>query len=133
MSTFTQFSAELDLRFDVQSANWQVLTPFTYAVGSLDSGIIVVVEKGFMTDGASVPRPFWNIIPPWGQYGQAAVVHDRMYTDLYVVHNGVRETITHKRADEIFLEAMGVLGVPAWKRYSMFYALRLFGTLIGRK
>ena len=34
---------------------------------------------GFVTDFASVPRPFWAILPPTGLYTQAAIIHDYMY------------------------------------------------------
>ena len=33
----------------------------------------------FMTDFASIPRPLWSILPQWGRYGNAAVVHDFGY------------------------------------------------------
>jgi hypothetical protein len=27
------------------------------------------VPAGYLTDGDSVPRVFWSLIPPWGAYG----------------------------------------------------------------
>src|SRR5688500_10887432 len=39
----------------------------------------IVVEEGFDTDYASVPRIFWPIYPPDGEYTEGAVVHDYLY------------------------------------------------------
>lgn len=86
----------------------------------------VNVPKGFETDFASVPRIFWSLCPPDGQYAQAAVTHDYLYKmrkDL--TYQGPRRS--RKECDEIFIEAMTVLGVPWWKRQIMYRAVRLFG------
>lgn len=39
----------------------------------------VTVPKGFVTDLASIPRPFWSLMPRDGQYADAAIVHDYLY------------------------------------------------------
>jgi hypothetical protein len=91
---------------------------FSYDVGSEGSGDTITVPEGFQTDFASVPRLFWWIIPTWGSYGNAAVIHDFLY------QNGLR---TRKEADDIFLEAMGVLGTSWLTRHIMYWAVRIFG------
>lgn len=88
-----------------------------YRVGTA-AGRIIDVPQGFETDFASVPRLFWRIVPPWGRYSPAAVVHDYLY------HTG---KVSRKKADGIFLELMAKLAVPLWKRYVMYWAVRLFG------
>lgn len=78
----------------------------------------VVVPMGFKTDYASVPRlplAYWLF---GGVARQAAVVHDFLY--------GQGE-LPREQADRVFLEAMSVSGVPAWRRWPMFYAVRAFG------
>ena len=95
---------------------------FRYRVGGLNSNEIVDVPKGFRTNFASVPRIFWNIIPPDGKHGKAAVVHDYLYST-----HGLFGRYSRQRCDEIFLEAMEVLGVGAIKRNIMFRAVRWFG------
>jgi hypothetical protein len=82
------------------------------------SGRIVEVPAGFQTDFASVPRAFWRLIPPWGPYSPAAVVHDYLYT------TGL---VSRAEADKIFLELMKRLDVPAWKRNVMYWAVRMAG------
>lgn len=76
----------------------------------------ITVPAGFETDLASVPRFFWRIIPPFGRYTAAAIVHD------YLCRRIPRN---YKYADRIFLEAMEALHVPRWKRYTMYYAVRV--------
>ena len=88
-----------------------------YRVGTT-AGRIIEVPEGFETDFASVPRLFWRIVPPWGRYSPAAVVHDYLYST---------SKVSRKEADGIFLELMGRLGVPLWKRLAMYWAVRLFG------
>lgn len=94
---------------------WRVEREFTYYIGEEGSSDFVTVPVGFKTDFASVPRIFWRILPPDGEYTQASVLHD------YMCINGIKS-----RADKVFYEAMGVLGVPSWKRSIMFFAVRMF-------
>jgi hypothetical protein len=59
--------------------NWFLVEDLDYEVR--DTGKIVTVPAGFVTDFASIPRPFWSILPTWGKYGPPAVVHDFLYWD----------------------------------------------------
>lgn len=40
----------------------------------------IVVPVAFVTDLASIPRVFWLLLPPFGEYLFGAVVHDWLYT-----------------------------------------------------
>jgi hypothetical protein len=82
-----------------------------------------VVPKGFTTDFASTPRFLWWLLPPYGRYAAAAIVHDFLY------HRGV---MTRTTADRVFLEAMGSLGVLLGVRYAMWAAVRAFGWMAWR-
>ncbi len=97
---------------------WVVLEPFGYDVGEEDSGDSVEVAIGFTTDFASIPRIFWIVLPTWGKYGNAAVIHDWLYW---------AQNRSRRAADGIMFEAMGVLAVPAWKRYPIYWAVRGLG------
>ena len=39
----------------------------------------LVVPAGTETDLASIPRPLWMLLPPFGKYAFAAVIHDMLY------------------------------------------------------
>lgn len=78
----------------------------------------IVVPMGFVTDFASIPRMFWTILPKWGRYGRAAIVHDYLYT--------VQKT-TREFADGILLEAMTDSGVGWVTRHTIFRHVRWWG------
>lgn len=103
---------------------WITARAFRYYAGEEGSEAFVDVPEGFKTDFASVPRIFWTILPPDGDYSQAAVLHDFLYREKPVV---MGQRINQREADGMFYEAMAVLGVDDWKREVMHKALRAFG------
>lgn len=115
MSTFL---TELEVKPADNGRTWILLSEFQYHIGEFPSNDIVIVPKGYETDFASIPRLMWSIFPPWGKYGKAAVVHDWMC-----------EMKDRKSSEvhDIFLEAMGVLGVPWWKRRAMWLGVKCCG------
>lgn len=88
---------------------WTVQAPFDYAVGAPDGSTVVHIPAGFVTDFASIPKVFWNILPPTGWYGKAAVVHDFLYQFANI--NGA--PISRKYADDTLAECMRVLSAAA--------------------
>jgi hypothetical protein len=132
MSAFTAFSAPLLIQYDQAASqalgadHWRVAQAFKYFIGSEDSQQWVTVPAGYLTDGASVPRVFWSLLPPWGTYGQAAVVHDLLCEYLSIVDHGQVQAITRERADQIFNEAMRVLGVPQATRLSISEGVKFY-------
>lgn len=120
MSSFTRFSSQLDLRYHSESV-WEVLTPFSYDVSEVGSGITVDIPKGFLFDGGSVPKSLWSIISPWEENcGQAFCVHDKLCVEQMLTYHQdsgkiVKVNITRKRCDEILEEALNVLKVTPRK------------------
>ena len=108
----------------VKNRIWRVEREFTYHIGSENGSESVTVKEGFETDFASVPRIFWRILPPDGQYTQAAVLHDFLYN---------QQLFPRKKCDGVFLEAMEVLEVPKWKRLMIYRAVRIFGWMYWSK
>ena len=97
---------------------WILKEEVEFHVGKYPSDEVITVPEGFDTDLASIPKLFWNILPPHGKYGKAAVVHDYCYrTACY----------DRKKSDEIFLDGMKVLKVAKLKRRIIYYAVRWFG------
>jgi hypothetical protein len=84
------------------------------------SGETFRVPRGFVTDFATVPRAFWWLLPQWGTYGSAAVLHDWLYWDR--AHEGCRA-----EADSLFRDSMRELGVNPIIRELMYCAVRIFG------
>jgi hypothetical protein len=78
----------------------------------------VDVPVGFITDFASVPAPFWPLLPPDGEYTYPAIVHDYLYWD---------QGRPREEADEILKLGMQDLRVPRWKIEAIYGAVRVFG------
>ena len=96
--------------------HWFLTEALAYDV--FDTGMVVIVPRGFVTDFASVPRPFWSLLPRWGKYGPPAVVHDFLYWD---------QGCSREQADRIMMLAMKESGV-GWFRTGLIHAaLRVGG------
>jgi hypothetical protein len=81
---------------------------------------LITVPSGFVSDGASVPRVFWSIFPPFGKYFKAAIIHDYLYSSENNAFNRVK-------SDYIFLEAMKETNVSFIIRYVIYNAVRIGG------
>jgi hypothetical protein len=127
MSTFTRFSADLSVNPDPHASKilgkpYYLVNPgFRYYIGYLGSDKYVDVPNYFLSDGASVPKAIWWLLPPWHpEYGQCAVLHDFLCEtfEFTQVVDGVPRQIKIDRAevDRIFYEAMRVKAVTHWRR-----------------
>jgi hypothetical protein len=111
---------------------WRLEQPLVYEVGALGSGRRIVVPAGFETDGASVPRLFWALLPTWGKYSRAAVIHDYLGT-LLVTGFPHAEGRTQAAIDAVFLEAMTVCRVSWPIRMLIWSTMRIVARLRGLK
>lgn len=98
---------------------WLVLKDFT--MGG------VTVPKMFVTDGASVPRAFHNILAPMaGAHAEAAIIHDFLYSlDSH--------SVTRKFADQKFYDLMRDNGTPWFRAKLAYRTVRMFGGTSFRK
>lgn len=78
----------------------------------------VIVPSGFVTDFASIPRVFWSVLRPDGEYAYAAVVHDYLYWT---------QTRSRDEADNIFKIAMEDFEIEASKVKPIYCAVRVGG------
>jgi hypothetical protein len=78
-----------------------------------------VIPAGTRTDFASVPRVFVWLVPPYGLFTAAAVLHDHLWS--VRVPAG---SIGPVDADGLFRRAMRELGVPFLVRWFMWGAVR---------
>jgi hypothetical protein len=109
---------------------WRVMNTFRFYPDASDKKTYVEVPEGFLSDGATVPRPFWWLLPPWGTYGQAAIVHDYLCeTGKMVVADAEFALRTRADAERIFKDSMLASGVPTWKKNVMYIAVRVFSKL----
>lgn len=79
----------------------------------------ICVPKGFVTNGADIPRILWSIFPPNSpEYLSAVVIHDYMCAK--------RGVFTYKEADDMFYRAMVDIGVSKWKAKLFYISCRIY-------
>jgi hypothetical protein len=90
----------------------------------LACGMRVVIRKGFVTDGASIPRIAWTLIgsPMEVPLLGPALCHDALYCAELVPD--------HATADDMFLEFMKLAGIGWAKRRIVWAAVRCFGGFV---
>ncbi|WJJ55139.1 tail assembly chaperone [Xanthomonas phage RTH11] len=130
---FTNFDTDLSVEKDEVASKvlgktyFKVTKSFRYYLSEAERNVWGYVPAGFLTDGASVPKPLWWILPPWGRYGQAAVLHDILCETKTMFRDEIPYEISRKQADHIFRDAMKVAGVHWFERGVMFTAVRAWG------
>ena len=112
----SSFTTELIVK-DLGNRTWELVEPLVFMTCLFKKPRFITAPRGFVTDFASIPRPFWFLLPPTGDYGKAAVVHDWLY---------FAGTYSRRDADLVFLEAMKALGVNWLVRGVMYEAVRWF-------
>ena len=88
------------------------------------------VTSGFTTNFASVPRPFWWLIPRTGKYTWAAVLHDATWCDSQ--RPASERQVDPWDADGILRRTLKEAGVSQLSRYLMWAAVRLGAVVKGR-
>ena len=78
----------------------------------------VEVPIGFITDFASIPRAFWSLLPPDGEYIFPAIIHDFLYWT---------QDRARLEADNIFKVVMQEFEVEPPVRSVIYYAVRIGG------
>lgn len=92
-----------------------LIRPFVY------KGITVPI--GFTFDGASTPRIFWSIIPPYKKTKKAACVHDWL-----CIH--AKNKKDRLKADKIFYGMLKEAGLSRYRCILGYIGVRI-GALIG--
>ena len=93
-----------------------LLKPMKYQVA--DTGHVIIVPKGFVTDLASIPRGFCIYMGRLESHGRAAIVHDYLYWS---------QVSSREQADKLLLLAMEESCVGKPKRTSIYAGVRLGG------
>lgn len=116
MEHFGQFLTECDLRPMPDGRHWKLKSRLVFHSEAILETIYV--PTGFITDLASIPRLFWNILPPFGRYTEAAIVHDWIYRN---------HLFPRMVCDALFFEMMCALKTPSVTRWTIYLAVRAFG------
>ena len=78
----------------------------------------VVIHKGFIWDGASIPRELWSIVGCPSDYLYESCLHDALYAScLY----------SRKDSDKMFHSALTAMGVDYFTAKTMYLAVSAGG------
>lgn len=128
MSSFTRFSAKLHTHdapeaSKILGSEHKYIDPgFSYYLSDDNKDEFVEIETGYLSDGASVPKPLRWLIKPWGKHGQCAVVHDK----LCETWKTNKRKLNRKEVDEIFFASMKVAGVNIFRRTAIEAGVNLY-------
>lgn len=101
-------------------SRWELLSPLTYR----GRDEIFTVPAGTLTDLASVPGFLTWLVPRYGRYTKAAILHDHLWA--------ASSPVSRADADGIFRRSMRELGVPILRRWAMWAAVRTTGIVSRR-
>ena len=138
-----QFNNKIEAEFD-PPRKWILSRALTYTNTDIDVDSLravglsidehkIIVDEGFVTDLASVPRICWAFIAPW-DVARAAIIHDLLYKRIrqYRGAGGDDKKIiseAKKASDDVFHMAMKDAdpSVAGWKIAAAYYSVRMFG------
>ena len=98
-----------------QSPKWWDL-PYWTLLEDYNGLCGIVVPKGFITDGASIPFGFRWLFSSTGRYFGAAIVHD------YLLKEGQTWLISNNK----FEEELELLGISPWRKHLMVGGVKLW-------
>lgn len=102
---------------ELKDEDFRVLRTLTLEI---TDALTIVIHKGYISDGASVPRFFWRLLSPKMNKCTLtpSIVHDYLYET---------KLCTRKEADEWYYNALIENGYPKWKAMLTYAGVRLFG------
>jgi len=121
-----------------RTLTYRLRQEYTYRWNKNGKAYRLRIEKGFMYDGASVPRAVWWYLRPDGLQRAAATVHDKLYetrgdmgNQFQELKNGkwvtVNQIWTREQCDKMFARILREANVPSRKRRMAYRAVDWFG------
>lgn len=118
---------------------WQVTKEFRFylhdpAIHGTENNKFSIINKGTITDLASIPVMLRWLVPKVGMDSQGAIVHDDIYQNGYMwIEQGdeiSKVVVSQKTADDAYYEAMRVLKTLKVRREAIYNGLRLGGFVV---
>lgn len=102
----------------------------------LSNGDAIHIPEGFEWDFSSVPKFLWGILPPYGDFLIAALIHDYLYVSDYKRKENGDHT-ARLIADKEMLIWSRQFNSEQWGRrignWVRYYGVRLFGATIYKR
>lgn len=84
------------------------------------------IEKGYISDGGTIPKIFWCVLSPFEDYFSCCLLHDYL-CDLATFRKDIYKS--RKFADATFNEAMKQVAIKKSTRLTLFYAVSIYRIL----
>jgi hypothetical protein len=121
-------------RVHFKSRNWEVYEDYTLYIPWLD--IYLFIPKGFIFDGASVPRILWPLLNPTGILLIGSIFHDFGYGHNYLLDRELNKIYNEEDQaffDDLFRDInIHVNGIHTMNNLA-YDALYLFGRFAWKK
>jgi hypothetical protein len=86
---------------------------------------VVSIPKGFLTDGATIPRVLWPALSATDpDIYYASFIHDFLYATHGQIPGG---PFSKEQSDRTLEEQMLILGAPRWRASAVYEAVHVFG------
>lgn len=109
-----EFYGEPELKPHADGFHWTVEKPYLIRVDHIN----IVIAPGFISDLGSIPKIFWNVIPPVGKPLRAYLGHDWLYA---------KQIYSRRESDLALWRMMAALNVPRWQMRLIYWAVYCFG------
>lgn len=98
---------------------WALLKPISWTPSIGQPSLARVdVPNGFVTDFASIPRAFWSLLRPDGDYTYPAILHDYLYWT---------QERSREDCDAVIRYSMMDFQIPTLTREAIYQGVRKFG------
>jgi len=107
---------------------WEVVEDYKVTIPGI---VPIVIPRGFIFDGASIPKLFWNLMSPTGILLIPGIIHDYAYRyhGLIIEEHGVQSYryMSKGEADALFLEIADYAnGLPILNKIA-YLAVKWYG------
>lgn len=107
----------------LDSGHYELVKPYRY---TCNNGTMIFIDKGYITNGADIPRFFWRLYPPFSpEYLPAVIVHDYLCDVADSDTDKTGRFVKFHFADNVFREMLTKLGVSKVKVTMFYNAVRL--------
>ena len=98
----------------LKGGKFQLLSP----LGFKDGNILITVQKGFIYNGASIPRSLWSVVGCPMDYAYESCLHDALYAS---------KIFNRKECDKYFYKALKARGVSLITAKELYLGVRFGG------
>lgn len=134
-----KLSTPFKIMYSIEASNllgkqmWVVTNSVTVTIEYKDEPYVFTIPKGFLTDGASIPRVFWGLFQKVDETINAAIIHDYLCEHHHAYVKEVKTYLPRRQIDKIFYEVLREDRVKSFKAKLMYQACKLYSTATNKQ